>query len=68
MCSDRHDASVQPAQPRAPAQIACAVCRREIPPQGGLAREFDDYTLWFCGLDCHTQWQHGHEGGDPHVR
>lgn len=45
---------VEPPEPRAPEPLACAVCHKEIPAEGGISREYGDYTLWFCDTHCYA--------------
>lgn len=40
------------------AQVACAVCLKEVPLSEALVPEASDYFAHFCGLDCYAKWKH----------
>lgn len=44
-------------------QVACAVCRREIPRSVAQSAEGRDYTLYFCSLGCRESWEQQEGGG-----
>lgn len=44
-------------------QVACAVCRREIPRSAAQGAEGRDYTLYFCSLGCRESWEERERGG-----
>lgn len=37
--------------------VNCEVCLNEIPSSEATSAEAQDYVLYFCGLECYTQWQ-----------
>lgn len=39
-------------------QLACSTCRREIPLSAALTPEGEQYTEYFCGLDCYETYFH----------
>ena len=43
--------------------VACEVCLKEIPQSEAGIVEAEDYVLYFCGLDCYTQWRAA-QGGE----
>lgn len=50
-----HKHSEQPAADGP--QVSCEVCLREIPETEARSAEGEDYTLYFCGLDCYHRWR-----------
>ncbi len=43
--------------PIAPAMIACAVCRKEIPLSSALTPQGAEYVSYFCGIECLAEFQ-----------
>jgi len=39
------------------ATVHCHVCRHEIPRSVAHSAEGQDYTFYFCGLDCFRRWR-----------
>jgi len=37
--------------------VACDVCLKEIPESVAVSSEGDDYTQYFCGLECYNKWR-----------
>lgn len=37
--------------------VACEVCLKEIPRDEASIEEFEDYVMYFCGLDCYRVWR-----------
>lgn len=44
-------------QPEQPHNVACEVCRKEIPRSEAQSAEAVDYVLYFCGVDCYQKWE-----------
>ena len=40
------------------ANIACEICRTQVPISEAKSEEAVDYVLYFCGLDCYEKWCH----------
>lgn len=38
-------------------QVECSICHKEIPKSEAKSAEADEYVLYFCGIDCHREWQ-----------
>lgn len=47
----------RPKKPVKPAKVACGECAKEMPASAAHTAEGKDYTMYFCGLDCHKKWQ-----------
>lgn len=46
-----------PDRPQMPEQqIACSVCRKEIPLSAAFTPQGEDYIEYFCGLECYEQF------------
>lgn len=46
-------------------QVACSVCRHEIPVFEAITPEASDYVAHFCGPDCYRSWlASSHTPGD----
>ncbi len=46
-----------PDQPRMPdEQIACAVCRKEIPVSAAFTPQGAEYIGFFCGMECYQEF------------
>jgi hypothetical protein len=43
--------------------VACEICRREIPQSEAGIVEANDDVMYFCGLDCYRQWR-AMQGGE----
>ena len=43
-------------QPAPIVQLACSVCRHEVPQSEAMNIEASDYVAHFCGLDCYQRW------------
>jgi hypothetical protein len=41
----------------APNTVECAVCKKLIPPSEAISREAHEYVLYFCGGECHAEWE-----------
>lgn len=39
-------------------QVACSICRSEIPLSAALTPEGEQYVEYYCGLDCYETWFH----------
>ncbi len=37
--------------------VACNVCLTEIPKSVAMSSEADDYTQYFCGVECYARWR-----------
>ncbi len=37
--------------------VACNICLTEIPESVAMSSEADEYTQYFCGIECYTQWR-----------
>jgi hypothetical protein len=37
-------------------QVACSVCRQQVPMSEAMNAEASDYVAHFCGLDCFQRW------------
>jgi hypothetical protein len=40
-----------------PATVECAVCKKLISPSEAISPEAHDYVLYFCGGQCHAEWE-----------
>ncbi|MGA7979626.1 MAG: DUF3330 domain-containing protein [Chromatiaceae bacterium] len=38
-------------------QVECAMCKKWIPASEAVYPEGHDYVLYFCGAECHAQWE-----------
>jgi hypothetical protein len=47
--------------PMEAAQVACAVCLKEVPQSEAVVPEAEDYVAYFCGLECYQMWRSQHE-------
>ncbi|HKK13434.1 MAG TPA: DUF3330 domain-containing protein [Gammaproteobacteria bacterium] len=52
-----------------PARVKCETCLREIPRSEATSVEAEEYTLYFCGIDCYQRWRRqgdndGHTDGN----
>lgn len=54
MMADKGDTSGQ--QP-VPAGTYCEHCHSEIPPSAIDQPEPEEYSLYFCGLECFEKWR-----------
>jgi GMP synthase-like glutamine amidotransferase len=41
-----------------PTKVECAVCKKLIPPSEAISPEAYEYVLYFCGAQCHAEWEH----------
>ena len=37
--------------------VACNVCLTEIPESVAVSSEADEYTQYFCGIECYDKWR-----------
>jgi hypothetical protein len=37
--------------------VECAVCKKLIPPSEVISPEAHEYVLYFCGAQCHAEWE-----------
>jgi hypothetical protein len=46
-------------QPRGslPGTVECSLCKKLIPPSEAVTVEGHEYVLYFCGADCHAEWE-----------
>jgi len=49
--------TVELPPPAKPGSVACSVCLTEIPESVAMSSEADEYTQYFCGIECYTQWR-----------
>jgi len=47
--------------PAEPGKVDCCVCLTEIPESVAMSSEADEYTQYFCGIECYTQWRNENE-------
>ena len=47
----------RPKRPVKPPKVACGECAKEVPASAAVTAEGKDYTMYFCGLDCHVRWK-----------
>jgi hypothetical protein len=40
-----------------PPTVECAVCKKLIPPSEVISPEAHEYVLYFCGAQCHAEWE-----------
>jgi len=40
-----------------PGNVTCNICLTEIPESVAMSSEADEYTQFFCGIECYTQWR-----------
>jgi len=45
--------------PKLPEYITCEVCLSEIPESVAMSSEADEYTQYFCGIECYNIWREG---------
>jgi hypothetical protein len=38
-------------------KVQCALCKKWIPASEAVNPEAHDYVLYFCGAECHAQWE-----------
>ena len=38
-------------------EVPCEICRKEIPVSEAKVAEATDYVVYFCGLNCFTEWK-----------
>ena len=43
--------------PKEPANVACNICLTEIPKSVAVSSEADEYTQYFCGIECYLEWR-----------
>lgn len=53
--------------PRDDGLVECAVCKKLIPPSEAVSPEGHEYVLWFCGGECHAQWEREQAEGVEHA-
>ncbi len=58
--SDKTNVAEKPA-PAKPGSVDCCVCLTEIPESVAMSSEADEYTQYFCGIECYTQWKDGNK-------
>jgi len=49
--------TVEPPPPTKPDNVACSICLTEIPKSVAMSSEADEYTQYFCGIECYNQWR-----------
>jgi hypothetical protein len=37
--------------------VECVLCKKLIPASEAVSPEAHDYVLYFCGADCHAEWE-----------
>ena len=37
-------------------KVQCDVCLKEIPKSSAKNAQVEDYFLYFCGLECYSEW------------
>lgn len=52
-----NDPQVKDAAGTAPETIDCAFCKKLIPASEAVSPEGHDYVLYFCGPECHAEWE-----------
>jgi len=52
-----------PAKPTPvePQFVKCNVCLAEIPESVAMSSEADEYTQYFCGIECYARWRDENE-------
>lgn len=43
--------------PKEPDIVTCEVCLAEIPESVAMSSEADEYTQYFCGIECYNKWR-----------
>ncbi len=38
-------------------EVRCNYCGEWLPGDEAISPEGDEYVLYFCGLECHAQWE-----------
>lgn len=38
-------------------EVRCNYCSEWLPGDEAISPEGDDYVLYFCGVECHAQWE-----------
>jgi len=55
-----------PDRPQIPEQqIACSICRKEIPLSAALTPEGAEYIGYFCGMECYEQFVTAQQPSEP---
>jgi len=49
--------TVEPPPPTKLDNVACSICLTEIPKSVAMSSEADEYTQYFCGIECYNQWR-----------
>ncbi len=49
--------TVEKPPPTRPDNVACGICLTEIPESVAVSSEADEYTQYFCGIECYTRWR-----------
>jgi YHS domain-containing protein len=53
----------QRLHPHPEEKIACTSCMKDIPFSAATSAESAGYTLYFCGLECYSEWHRQAERG-----
>jgi YHS domain-containing protein len=54
-----------PNRPQMPEQqIACAVCRKEIPLSSAFTPQGAEYIEYFCGMECYEEFVAAQKSGE----
>jgi YHS domain-containing protein len=43
-------------EPRNEEKVACTSCMKDIPRSAAKSSEAAGYTVYFCGLECYSEW------------
>lgn len=43
--------------PKLEENVACDVCLTEIPESVAMSSEANEYTQYFCGIECYEKWR-----------
>jgi len=54
--SEKSNLAKSPA-PEDAVYVACCTCMTEIPESVAMSSEADEYTQYFCGIECYTKWR-----------
>lgn len=47
-------------------QIACEICKKEVPLSEAYTSEAKDYVIHFCGMKCFAEWRDQADLKYPH--
>jgi len=54
--SAKANPAIEPT-PAEPQLVKCNICLAEIPESVAMSSEADEYTQYFCGIECYNRWR-----------